>query len=249
MRTQTAVRSALLDPELATPEGVVNPDGDRATKRFDVYRNNVAVSLTEALQAAFPVIRKLVGEAFFQAMAGVYLRQHPPSSPLMMLYGTEMPAFLESFGPAQPLPYLPDMARLELAIRQAYHAADAAPLDPAVLAALPEEALPHLRFAFAPTVHLVVSDHPVHGIWAANMESGGTPERRPETALVTRPDFDPVVDALTPAQGRVLAGLLAGQPLSTALRAGGSDFDFGPLLTCLLHRKAITALTTEESPS
>jgi hypothetical protein len=76
---QTTFRQGLLDPTMPAPEGLINPDGAQATKRYDVYRNNVAVSLSDALESAFPVIRKLVGDQFFRAMAGVYLRKHPPT--------------------------------------------------------------------------------------------------------------------------------------------------------------------------
>jgi len=246
MTGQAGFRTALLDPAAAPPAGLVNPDGTAAAKRFDVYRNNVAVSLAEALETAFPVILKLVGADFFRAMAGVYLRRHPPRSPLMMFYGADMPEFLQGFGPARSLPYLPDVARLELAIRRAYHAADTAPFDPATLTSLPEDALPGLRFTFAPALRLVASDHPVAGLWTANTAGGSAPSARPETALVTRPGFDPIVDALTPGQGRALDALMNGAPLGRALHQSGPDFDFEQLLTLMLERNAITALTTEE---
>jgi hypothetical protein len=249
MTSQAAFRTALLDPEAPTPAGLVTPEGATATRRFDVYRNNVAVSLAEALETAFPVLHKLVGDAFFRAMAGVYLRRHPPRSPLMMGYGAELPDFLQGFAPAQSLPYLPDVARLELALGQAYHAADATPVDPAALAAMPEHTLPRLRIGFAPALRLVASDHPVHGIWAANAVSGGKPVPRAETALVTRPGFDPMVDALTPDQGRVLAPLVDGATLGDALHLGGAGVDVGPLLAVLLQRGAITSLTVEEPGS
>ena len=59
--TQTEFRSAILDPDVARPAGLVDGQGRAAGRRFDVYRNNVAVSLSEALETAFPVIAKLVG--------------------------------------------------------------------------------------------------------------------------------------------------------------------------------------------
>ena len=68
------------------------------------------IGLTEALEAAFPVVRKLVGDEFFRAMAGVYLRTHPPKTPLMMFYGEAMPQFLSRFGPTKKFGYLPDIA-------------------------------------------------------------------------------------------------------------------------------------------
>ena len=45
----------------------------------------------------------LVGDKFFRAMAGFYLRKLPPTSPLMMFYGDMMPKFLRRFEPAKSL--------------------------------------------------------------------------------------------------------------------------------------------------
>jgi len=244
--TQSDFRAAILDPNKAPPEGVINPDGAKATKRFDVYRNNVAVSLTDALEMAFPVVHKLVGSDFFRAMSGVYLRAHPPKSPLMMFYGDTMPDFLAGFGPAQSVPYLPDIARLELALRHSYHAADAAPVAPDALGQLPPDTLPHVTFAFAPSVALIPSRYPLRDIWWANTHGsdGGKITQSAQAVLIARPEFDPTVDALTPEQAAVLSALIASEPLGDALRHGGTGFDLGPLLGLLLSRHAITSLKT-----
>jgi hypothetical protein len=130
--SQQEFRTALLDPEHPVPSGLTDPQGRPAGRRFNVYRNNVSVSLTEALRQAFPVVQKLVGEEFFTAMAQEHLRAHPPASPLMMFYGEAMPAFLSAFPPVAHLPYLADVARLELALRASYHAPDAVPSQPVV---------------------------------------------------------------------------------------------------------------------
>jgi len=149
-----------------------------------------------------------------------------------------MPEFLAAFPPVAHLPYLPDVARLELALRAAYHAADAAPLDPAVLGALAPETLEVTRLTFAPAVRLVRSGHPVHGIWAANSDPAAPrPRPGPQAALVTRPGFDPVVDPLGPEDGDLVARLMEGQPLGQAAASGG---DIASVLSLLLSRNAIT---------
>lgn len=241
--TQSDFREALLDPAMPAPKGVTNPDGVPATKRFDVYRNNVAVSLTDALEAAFPVIRKLVGDDFFRAMAGIYLRAHPPKTPVMMFYGDALPEFLQGFEPARSVPYLPDVARLELALRHSYHAADASPIAPDALAQIAPDALANVVFCFAPAVHLIPSRYPLASLWHANTH-GGTVSKTAEPALIARPDFDPTVDALTPPQARVLDALMQGAPLGEAIKSGGAGFDLGPLLGLLLSRNALISLKT-----
>ncbi|NDR56365.1 HvfC/BufC N-terminal domain-containing protein [Aliiruegeria sabulilitoris] len=248
---QTAFREAILDPARDVPDGLVDPEGRPAGKRFDVYRNNVVVSLSNALAEAFPVIRKLLGESNFGILAGHFVRQHPPSSPLIAHYGSALPDFLEGFAPVQNLGYLPDIARLELAMRRAYHAADSTPADSSVLPQMPPEQLLATRFTFAPSVQLLRSDWPIAAIWRFNAEDGPKPEMRAETALLTRPEFDPVLTTLTPAGGVFVEALCDGRNFGDALEAAAAidpEFDLSPALSALVSGGAITDISEDPSP-
>jgi len=242
--TQTAFNAAVFDPAEPAPFGLTGPNGKQAGKRFDVYRNNVAVGLSDALEAAFPVLRKLLGDIFFLAMAGVYLRQHPPTSPLMMHYGTAMPMFLRGFGPVAHLPYLPDIARIEIALRQSYHAADVAPVDPQTLGALTEEQLDVACLRLAPSVYLIHSAFPIHQIWLANVAREAPLSDFPLATdiLMTRPHFDPVLHPLLPDASRAMQALLRGETLRNGIAAGGESCDFAGLLGLLLEQRAIIAI-------
>lgn len=241
---QTDFTRAILDPDLAVPPGLIDPQGRPAGKRFAVYRNNVAVSLTEALETAFPVVRKLVGDEFFKAMAGVFLRQHPPVSALMMHYGAEFPDFLETFPPTQSIGYLPDVARLEQALRRSYHAADASPIAPEALQDLPPDRLMAARIELAPAVFVIRSPWPVHALWLANTVDGAPkPQMRPEDVLVTRPRFDPSPALLGPGAADFLAAIEKRGTLSEALDAAGDGFDLGALLGQLLAGGAIKGIS------
>ena len=243
---QSQFRAAMLDPATAVPAGLANPDGTQAGKRFDVYRNNVAVGLSDALEAAFPVVRKLVGADFFRAMAGVYLRKHPPTSPLMMFYGAAMPRFLSRFPPTKGYGYLPDIAQLELAIRRAYHAADATAIDPAALAALPPEDLMGARLDLAPAIQVIVSDYPVHAIYLANTtENAPKPVMQPQSVLVTRPSFDPQLHAVNQDAAAMILALKEGQTLGQAVAGAKEDRDIGAVLGLLLSQGAITKIKTK----
>lgn len=244
--SQAAFRAAILDPARPVPDGLTDPEQRPAGRRFSVYRNNVAVSLTEALEVAFPVVRKIVGDEFFRAMAGVYLRAHQPSSPVLSRYGAEMPGFLESFAPVAHLGYLPDVARLEIAMRGAYHAADARPVEPEALQSGVD--LMSARLRLAPPLRVIRSRWPLHGIWRANTEDGAPkPGREPEDVLITRPGFDPVVGRLDPGGADFIAALAAGEALGTAVVAAGTGFDPGPTLGALLSGGAITDISFGDS--
>lgn len=246
--SQTAFRAAILDPDLPAPAGLTDPEGRPAGRRFDVYRNNVTVSLTEALRQAFPVVARLVGDDFFAAMAREHLRAHPPKSPVLMFYGEAMPAFLEAFPPVAHLGYLPDIARLELALRQSYHAADAPPAAPETLAALAPEALIGARLTLAPALRLLRSRWPVHAIWMANTQGGPTPSVvEAQDVLVVRPAFDPLPLLLPGGAAPFITSLLAGTSIGAAVDAV-PEFDLTATLGLLIGANAITAVMTGDGP-
>lgn len=242
---QSGFHDALLDATTPVPEGLTDGHGRPAGKRFDIYRNNVAVSLTEALELSFPCIRRLIGEENFKRVAGVFLRRHPPRTPMLMQYGAEFPAFLEGFEPLSHLGYLPDVARLEQALRLSYHAADAAPADAEQLARIPPEALADTRLELAPAVRLVRSDWPVHAIWAFNMEDGPKPQPAAQDVLITRPALDPAMTVIDSGTAAFVGALAEDQTLGTAhgrATDAATDFDLAAALSLLLGGGAISQI-------
>ena len=248
--SQTKFHTALLDPDQPVPEGLSNGQGQPAGTRFSVYRNNVASSLTEALETSFPVIQKLIGEENFKAISGVFLRQNPPKVPMLSHYGDDMPAFLEGFKPLEHLGYLPDVARLEQALRVSYHAADATPIDPNELQMLTPDEMADARFDFAPAMILLRSPWPIHGIWRFNTEDDAPkPQAVAQSVLVLRAEFDPEPHLLSEPAAVCMSSLIDGATLSDANDAAlehDPDFDLGQLLGLLLAGGAITTIKTGE---
>lgn len=239
--TQAAFRAALADPALQVPLGLTDPQGAPAGKRFAVYRNTFAVTLTEALHQSFPVVQALVGAEFFSAMAGVFLRAHPPKTPVLMLWGDDLPGFLDSFPPVAHLPWLGDVARLELALRQSFHAADATPLTAQALAPYPPEALARCRFRLAPSLRLLRTSHPALAIWLAH-QPGGTSTLPACDILVLRPDFDPVPHALGPGGADFVAALARGETLNAAAQDAAPEHDLAATFGLLLAQGALIDL-------
>lgn len=198
----------------APPAGLVaQPDLDR---RFAVYRNNVAYSLSRALAARFPVIERLLGAEYLAALAPLYRAADPPRGPVLAEWGAGFAAFLDGFAPLAGWPWLGDVARIEWARGLAFHAPDAAPLDPATLAGADPQAL---RLRLHPSVTVLPLAHPAVAIWAQN-QPGAAPAplpTGPQIALILRDRAGEVpVEAIPPDEARLIAALAAGETLAQA---------------------------------
>ena len=97
--------------------------------RMAVYRGNAFGNWSAALGGAYPVVRRIVGEQFFDAMARDYARAHPSGAVTCMNMAHSSPYSSRHTRTRADLPYLADVARLEWLAHRAYYAADAAPFD------------------------------------------------------------------------------------------------------------------------
>jgi hypothetical protein len=244
--TQTAFARGLFTGAL--PDNVTMPDRDEAQRRYSVYRNNVMVSLINALRSRFPVVERVVGEEFFRACAQIYIAANPPRSRLLMRYGDSFAAFLESFAPARSLPYLPDIARLEMARGEAYHAADAEPAGAELLAQAAQGDVESMRLRLQPSLRLVPSAHPIVTIWTMN-QPGAKPlpitDYSGETALVARPRMAVTLEKITPAHAAFIAHFTQGGDLAGAVEAALShddEFDAGAHLAHIFASGLVVAL-------
>ena len=222
--------AALRDPAVPVPPGLLGPDRRPSAKRFAVYRNNVVTGLVDALQQNFPAVCRLVGEEFFREMARLYVLSAPPASSILLHYGTGFPDFVAGFEPAAPLPYLADVARIERAWLESYHAADAAPLDAAHLSGIAGDRVADARFALHPSLRVVVSQFPALTIWRMNVADGvpGAADLDAgENTLVVRPAFEVEVHPMPPGGPEFVAALATGATMTDAARAAmGADPQF-----------------------
>jgi hypothetical protein len=250
----TTFAAALLDPAAPCPPGLVTWNGSDAAQRFGVYRNNVTVSLIDAVAETFPVVQQLVGAEFFRAMAGEFVRQSPPVSPVLAWYGDAFAGFLATFPPAAGVPYLADVARLEYARVLAFHAADADPVPVAEIAAClnDPEVLPALRLHLHPSLQVIDSPFAIASLWGAHqnphqgtVELAGIDPAQPECALVLRHGLSVEVVAVPAAAGRFIVALQGGATLGAAVQQAGTDgtpFDPTPVLGLLIGRELLVGL-------
>lgn len=219
---QSAFALALLDRARPPPTGLVSWNGSDPAQRFAVYRNNVMVSLIDALAAKFPVACQLVGAEFFRAMVRRFAAEHPPSSPIMAEYGELFPDFIAGFPPAQAVPYLADVATLEAARVRAYHAMDADSFGREEFASIDPATLDDLTFCLHPSAAIVQSRFAIVALWDAHQgrrDIGSVDPFHPEDALIVRPDMTVEVTSLPPGVAVFLECLRRGDNLGDAAQA------------------------------
>jgi Putative DNA-binding domain len=247
-----AFAASLLDPGRVTPDVVQGRAGRTTDKRYNVYRNNVTVSLIDALVAVYPAVQRITGVDFFRAMARSHIRATPPTSPLLFEYGRDFPVFIEQYEYASSMPWLADTARIERAWLDAYHAADAEPLPPAALGAVPREKLAALVFITHPATRIVRSRFSAVTIVANNR--GNEPVDRidastPEDALIT-PDLDVVLRRLPPGGATFIESLMSGRSLGEAAASAfeiSSSFDIAANIAGMIDAGAFTKIISGEA--
>lgn len=182
-----------------------------------VYRSNVFGNWAQALTSAYPIVRKIVGEEFFQGLAHEYARAHPSGSGDLNEYGSALGEFVAEFAHTQDLPYLPDVARMEWLAHRAYYAQDPKPFSYESLSEFS-------RLVLAPPCALLVSKWPLARIWTVHQddyegEIDVDLRAGPDRILVHRPRWRAQVRSLAPSDYRFLDMARQGKTLGEALEA------------------------------
>jgi hypothetical protein len=237
---QARLAAAILGGKLETVAGLVRHDRLSPVERLRIYHNHTLTSLATALGDNFPVVRRLVGDEFFRAMAKRFVAAEPPGDPCLSAYGAGFAAFLEGFGPARSLPYLPDVARIEWLRIEVTFAPEVPPLDLAALAALPEAGQRALPLALRPTVRLLESRYPVERIWLANQQDEVPPvdlAQGPSRLLIRRNPEGCRIEPLATGPFAFFEAASFGATLEAAAEAAlGADPQFDLAQALAMHR-------------
>jgi hypothetical protein len=245
---QDAFAQALLgdDPRSAAPALAYLV----AQPGFAIYRNTVLKGCIDALQANFPTVARLVGDEWFRAAAAVYARRELPSAPTLLIYGRTFPEFLAGFEPADELPYLADVARVDRLWSEAHVAANDDVVDPATLARLaPEDIGRHTLRPHAAARWRWCDEHPIYTLWSRNRDcsanSGAEIDWRGEGVLLTRPHGAVTDQALSREGAAFLSACAAGLSIEAAVAAAletQATADLSTLINQLLQAGAFAAV-------
>jgi len=199
--------------------------------RFNIYRRNIMSTLRAALGDIYPTTKSVMGQPDFLAAADRFIQQTPSPSGDLNQFGREWPDFLGTYlntSAATPH-HAPDMARLDWAWHEAFHAADSATQDLSRLAAVPDAQYAALIFSLHPSTRLLKSAYPLFQIWQAHQpgDQGDAdenpaaiiPEAGEDFLIVHRGDADVTLMQLSPAQYCFLSACAQQKTLAEAADA------------------------------
>ena len=244
---QDGLSAALLPPPDAAAHLPAWLAALAAQPGFAVYRNTVLAACIDALQANYPTVCSLVGTDWFRAAAGVFAHAQPPANGRLMDYGAGFADFLQRFGPASALPYLPAVAHLDRCWTECHLAADAPALDaqwlgrqaPGTLAQQHLRPHPAARWAWC-------ADHPAYALWQRHRDQLPVDAELPWTGgagLLTRPGAAVEWRALPRAGVAFMDACARRLPLEAAATqalVAEPDTDIAALLVLLLDAGALT---------
>ncbi|WP_413625229.1 putative DNA-binding domain-containing protein [Luteibacter sp. Lutesp34] len=192
---------------------------------FAVYRNTVMRACLDALEANFPAVACLVGRDWFRSAAAIHVAASPPRDVRLAMYGESFADFLAGFEPADSLPYLADVARLDRLYVESLHAEDVPTLCADRLAALGPEALARTCLRPHPAIRWFSSAMPARTIWEASHRGEAVHPGlswRPEQALVLRTPRGVHVLPAGPLEIDLLEACAAGATLAEATLAAAT---------------------------
>lgn len=184
-----------------------------AEQLLQLYRNNFYISLTEYLQACFPVTLALVGVEFFAQLSKAFIQRHPLEEASFGRYGRLFPEFVVDCEQTQSLPYLADVVQLEWSMEASKACTHRQFFPFESLARLTTGQQACLVFDLAEGVELISSHFPVFSIWQG-ATNGDLDQINMDNAEQA------VIYPAQPGEAKVISLLAQPFQLLTAFRAG-----------------------------
>lgn len=176
--------------------------------RLAIYRNSYHQRLIGALREDSPMLRHLLGDEQFDALALGYIAAHPSKTPNLRWYGEGLPAWLARADDYARYPLLAELAEWERLLRQAFDGPDHAVLTLQHLQTLPASDWPLLALRLVPTAALHRQRFNTTAIWQALKAGTEPPEQvlldEPAVWVIWRKDLQTLYRSVSPEEQPLL---------------------------------------------
>ncbi len=129
---------------------IAGDDRLSAEERVNIYANMYFYRILDVLKEDFPATLAVVGAERFHNLITGYLIEHPPAHFSISHAGNHLADFLRDHPLREEFPFLENLARMERALIEVFHAADAKPLDAEQMRAIAPEDWPALKLKLDP---------------------------------------------------------------------------------------------------
>jgi putative DNA-binding protein len=137
-----------------------------ARERLDVYASSYFLRLRDVMKSDFPGLAHALGDGGFDAAMREYVTRHPPDSFTLNRYGAGVEPFLAREctvkAVARRRPFLVELARLERAVEEVFHAPRRASVEAKRLKSIPVGRWNRALFVPIPAFRLLAFRWPVN---------------------------------------------------------------------------------------
>jgi len=208
--------------------------------RWHIYASGYLARIVETLEHDYPAVKRALGNVHFEALTERYLAAHSPRSFDLRYAGDRLASFLEQDPVTAKLPFLPDLAKLEWHLSEAFVAKDPEPLLWSVLQTMAPEAVSDLRLVLNPGTAVIRSDWPIIDIRSLKDKSDDEVslgvEGRPSIVLVYRYELQARCRNLDEEDARFIEAAAEGTSLAELQTAQVDDGDDPDTVQRLLER-------------
>jgi hypothetical protein len=193
-----------------------------SVERLEIYAYMYYARLVEVMQGEYPTTRQILGSHAFAAACRRFVARNPSRTRTLNSLSAKFPDFLAKTLPKTNRNGLAvDVARIERAMEDVFDAPRAEPMTAAQFAALGADASGKARLKVTPALRMLKLRYPANDYMTAvrRGEKPRIPRPRATTAIVFRRGFQVFRRDQEPEQWKLLASLVAGKPLATAVRA------------------------------
>src|SRR5271166_5975488 len=182
----SGVAEGLANEKSLGPDGLARViAGDErlsAEERVDIYANMYFYRILEVLQEDFPATLAMPGAERFHNLITGYLIEYPPAHFSISYAGNHLADFIREHPIREEFPFLADLARIERALIEVFHAPDAVALDGAQMRAIAPADWPTLKLGLYPAHQILELEWDVAPILKA-VEEGVEPSQPAREAI------------------------------------------------------------------
>ena len=220
---QSLFRSEIRASRHQAPEpfqALLNPQGHASgQERLQVYAEGYTARIRESIAEVYETVRCALDAEVFDELCLGYAQRYDSDDYNLNHAGKHLEEFLKTSSLSKEAPFLPDLAKFEWGLWEAFHSFDeSSAFTHSDLAKIPLEDWERSVIDFQPSVKLLDSDWPGLDLWKTRRESSDALKKvrlnnNPQKILIGRRGDQVRCELLGLEQFLLVRGLLAGKPL------------------------------------